>query len=248
MNRVCHIVGVGITSPGDITINALQRIGSAQAVVTHIDRAFLEPILAHVGGRPVLSLRGEYRDDRPRTISQDRMMLLFTEHIAAYNVLAYVTYGTPFMYDSLSVKIHDHCRRAGIDCVVTPGISSFDRVLAIIGDDIVPRFEILDADWIVSGDVRLAADHAYLLMQPAVFGTRMARRDQPSGTAVLAPLAARLVDTHGPDHPVCFVHAATMLDDKDVAHWTTVSSLPTAPDQVLRSACLYLPVVDRRLK
>jgi hypothetical protein len=240
-DKLCHIVGIGIRSPDDITLACIERVAEADAVVTHIDASALAPIFARAGERPILSLRSEYRDDRPRTVSQDRMMACFLEHFEAYDTVAYVTYGTPFLYDSLSVKIRDHCAAHGIATTITAGVSSFDHVLAIVQRDIVPCFEVVDADWLVQGDVSVSPARAYLLMQPSVFGTRHARAARPPCAAVLQPLAAKLMKTHAASHPICFVHAPANAADSTVAHWTCLSDLARAPDAVLRSACLYLP-------
>jgi hypothetical protein len=239
--KLCHIVGIGTRSPDDITLACLERIARAEAVVTHIDASALAPIFARTGDRPLLSLRSEYRDDRPRIVSQDCMMVRFLEHFEAYETVAYVTYGTPFLYDSLSVKIRDHCAAHAIATTVTAGVSSIDHVLAITQRDIVPRFEIVDADWLVRGDVPVSPSRAYLLMQPSVFGTRQARVQQPPRAAALEPLAAALMRTHPASHPICFVHAAANGADRTGAYWTCLSELAQAPDRVLLSACLYLP-------
>ncbi|CUH89929.1 precorrin-2 C20-methyltransferase [Phaeobacter sp. CECT 5382] len=243
--KLCHIVGIGTAIPDDLTVSCLNTIRRSDVIISHISQHAINDIFELVPRKPVISLRTEYQDNRLRTSSYDAMFSKLLKHISDYEMPCYLTYGTPFFYDSLSVKLAQYLVSRELPYTVTAGVSSFDHIFSLLRRDVVPHIEVLDADWIVSGHVTLDATRALLIMQPSVFGTRYSRRDSAPTTDALEPLASSLKSAFDETHPVCFVHAATSDQDRSITHWCTVDTISSAPSYVLRSACLYVPPSSR---
>ena len=155
--------------------------------------------------------------------------------------VAYVTYGSPVVFDRVVSIIAGTSRDEGLDCRVIPAASSIDALLAFIGEDMAPGLQICEARWLVKAKVRIDPSLAALLFQPGVFATDGVARGTADELASLAELREYLGAFYPEDHPALFVRAPFSVMDPGYLARRTIGALERGSTDDLRDTSLYLP-------
>lgn len=247
------LIGMGIQYVAHMTLEAvatLQRCrrgfvaGLDQKTVDHLRATLASYLKPGDALPPLLSLSSAYRADRQRGQNYAEAASLVLQAAEAERPVAYLTFGNPVTYDTVTQEILVAAQARNLSVVVIPGVSSIDTVLVDLRQEPGPGLQIFDASCFVGAEVKPDTRFACLLMQVGVFGTNFPVIDrEPQGNA-LAPLKDYLLQFYPPDHSVILVRSGTNLNQAANVHRVTVGSLDQVPAKAQQGASLFIAALS----
>jgi hypothetical protein len=235
------VLGVGAYGSRRLPVGVADRMGQLDAVFTIIREPRSLWLPHELGEVEVIRLDGEFTNRRNRLDNYLRIAGRVLDRARVGGNVAYFTYGSPVVFDSVVSIIASSSRDERIDCRVIPATSSIDALLAFIGEDIAPGLQICEARWLVRAKVRINPLLATLLFQPGVFATDGIAHGTADELAALAELREYLRAFYSHDHPVLFVRAPFSVIDAGYLARRTLDALEQGSPDDLKDTSLYLP-------
>jgi hypothetical protein len=240
-NGQIWVLGLGAYGSRRLPVGVADRMGQLDAVFTIVREPpslWLPHELSEV---EVIRLDGEFTNRRDRLDNYLRIAGRVLSRARLGGNVAYFTYGSPVVFDSVVSMITRSSRDEGIDCRVIPATSSVDALLAFIGEDMAPGLQICEARWLVKAKVRVDPSLATLLFQPGVFATKGIAGGTADELAALAELREYLRAFYSHDHPALFVRAPFSVIDAGYVARRTLETLEQGSTDDLKDTSLYLP-------
>jgi hypothetical protein len=235
------VLGLGAYTSRRLPVGAADRMGRLDAVFTTVREPASLWLPHELGEVELIRLEGEYTNLEDRLDNYRRIAERVLTRARAGGNVAYVTYGSPVVFDRVVSIIATTSRDEGLDCRVIPATSSVDALLAFIGEDMAPGVLICEARWLVKAKVRIDPSLATLLFQPGVFATDGVARGTAEELAALSELSEYLGAFYTDDHPALFVRAPFNLMDAGYLARRTVGALAAGSPDDLKDTSLYLP-------
>jgi hypothetical protein len=237
------VLGLGAYASRRLPVGVADRMGRLDAVFTTVREPASLWLPHELGQVELIRLDGEYTNLEDRLDNYLRIAERVLARARAGGNVAYVTYGSPVVFDRVVSMIAKASRDESLDCRVIPAASSVDALLAFIGEDMAPGLQICEARWLVKAKVRIDPSLATLLFQPGVFATDGVARGTAEELAALAELSGYLRAFYAHDHPALFVRAPFSVMDHGYLGRRTVGALERGSLDDLRDTSLYLRAV-----
>ena len=125
---------------------------------------------------------------------------------------AFVTYGHPLVYSSLSHCVLAACRRLGLAPVVFSGVSSIDEILSLLEIDIAQRaIQIINSDVLLYDISQLNIYSDVIVMRIGCMGVSLFHNSYESfqgskDMRAYRGLQGLLEEKYSPDHPIMLIH------------------------------------------
>jgi uncharacterized protein YabN with tetrapyrrole methylase and pyrophosphatase domain len=236
------VVGTGIRSIGQLTLEAVNVIRAADVVLHLVTDPFTTGRLTDLNPNS-RSLRGSYTDGRPRMEAYEEMIGQTLAELEAGRNVAAAYYGHPGVFAFPPHESIRVARERGYISRMLPGISAEDCLVAELGVD--PAADGLQSyeatDFIVSRR-SIDAKVPLILWQAGLVGHREfdSVGYENRGFSRLRDI---LVDLYGPEHLVT-VYQAGVLPLEEAAI-RTLSLLEIERQDVSAMATLYIPPLSR---
>lgn len=238
------VVGTGIQTVGQMTIEAIAWIGSADRVLYVVGDPIAEKVIHRLNPGGAESMADYYEEGQPRINTYNQMIKRILRSVRAGETTVGAFYGHPgvFAYPS-----HESIRRAraeGYSAEMLPGISAEDCLFADLGvDPGLGGCQSYEAtDFMLNGPTIDPSSHL-ILWQIGMLGDWTYRRFQYD-TRSMPMLVQRLAQFYPLTHTVT-VYEATMLPGTEAdVDQIPLYALPDYP--VTAAKTLYVPPVRNR--
>jgi precorrin-2 methylase len=220
-----------VAGPDQEAVNRLR-----EELATHLKPGDILP--------PLVSLSSAYLPDRPRCQNYVEAAGLVLQAAQAERPVAYLTFGNPVTYDTVTQEILASARAGNVPTVVIAGVSSVDTVLSDLGQEAGPGLQVFDVSCFVGAEVKPDTRFACLLMQVGVFGTNYPLTGREPRANALAPLKDYLLRLYPPGHPAVLVRSSTHPEEPVNILRVTVGSLDQVPASAPQGVSLYLPALS----
>jgi uncharacterized protein YabN with tetrapyrrole methylase and pyrophosphatase domain len=238
------IVGAGINTPSQLSLEAVDILGSCDEVWTNVP----ERVYVSLPGKlPSLtrSLRSFFQADRVRGQNYNAI----TEHLLiraeACSRLGYLTQGHPLIFDSVAAALLENAPAKRIAISVQPGISSIDTVLTDVRYDPSKGLQVYEATKFVRDDIHVDARGALLLLQPSVFGSRLPRLNSAAPAPDLSPLMNHLKKIYPDEHRILFVRSVSATMPAAIVE-ATIATMSSVAREVTLACSLFIPPLAGR--
>ncbi|MEI6621529.1 MAG: SAM-dependent methyltransferase [Actinomycetes bacterium] len=231
------VVGTGIVSVGQLTLEAIGWIRSADIVCYGLAEPVTERWLVD-NAREAEDLACFYDEDSRRVVSYRNMAERLLHHVRAGKRVVGVFYGHPGVFVDPAHRAIEIARREGYPAVMLPGVSAEDCLFAALGVD-PGRIgcETYEATEMLMRGRRPSPDTHVIIWQIGVVGNLgFQPENAPSD---LTGLAEYLMTIYPPDHLVTHYQGAQYAVCESVADEFQVREL--ASIQTSGASTLYIP-------
>ena len=234
-----YLLGAGISFPDHLTIQTLDILSMCDEVYTLLPNDRLD-VLPQDLRTKFVSIWSLYRDKRARSENRKDITNAIIDRATSVRPLGWMTFGHPLVFDGVSQALIKAGEERGWRVSVVPAISCFDTILADVGYDAADGLMVYEAYSLVMDNVPISTSLAALLLQPSVFGTRLA---DLSGTRRpdLATLRDHIRQFHASDHECAFVISSNWHDEQNRVCWCKLGNLESIPTAALGNSTLFIP-------
>lgn len=237
-----YIIGLGVSVPDHTTLEA----AAALAKCDHIFTVVQQPPamwLPHDGQRvPVTNLLEMYVEGALRNDNYEQVSRRVFNALESHRTIAYVTYGNPVVYDSVTHMLIRLAADTGVPARIVPSVSSIDTLLCDLQVEMAPGLQIYEASWVVGAEVRLNVSTAVILVQMGLFGTLRAHYRQRPTARSLQPLSDYLRAFYPPTHQVTLVCSGNGPGGPRMRRFA-LDELARVGDAELLGGSLYIPAL-----
>lgn len=140
-----YLVGIGINGLRQMTVESQEILESARIVLhdtySHRQLKKLNP--------NTKSLEKIYWTDEEHAVVYDRMYDYVLDEVSRGSGVALVTYGHPFFFDSVNLRLSSGCEKLGYRCIALPGVSSLDTLSCDLNIDYGDGLQVFEASSLV---------------------------------------------------------------------------------------------------
>jgi Tetrapyrrole (Corrin/Porphyrin) Methylases len=129
------VVGTGIRTVGQMTVEALAWIQAADVVPYVVADPTAENVIRHLNPKGAISLRGYYGDGLARKQSYESMVQHILSYVRAGKRTCAAFYGHPGVFAYPSHESIRRARQEGCLAIMLPGVSAEDCLFADLGVD-----------------------------------------------------------------------------------------------------------------
>ncbi len=199
------VVGTGIRTIGQITIESLALMASAEALFHVIGEPMQEEAL-RVINPAAETLTGFYVDGMDRGQTYEAMVQTITESVFSGRRTVAAFYGHPGVFTYPTHESVRRTRKAGYPARMLPAVSAEDCLFADLGIDPGDGCQAYEAtDFLLSGRVVDIRSHL-IIWQIGSIGNYTYEATQYD-MGLLPQLVARLASIYGPTHPLTVYEA-----------------------------------------
>jgi len=233
------VVGTGIRTVGQMTIESLAWIQLADAVLYVVADPVAEDVIRYLNPKGALSLRGYYADDKPRKETYEAMVQHILSIVRSGKRTCAVFYGHPGVFAYPSHESIRRARQEGYFACMLPGVSAEDCLFADLGvDPAVNGCQSFEATEFLLHERAIDTSSQLVLWQ---VGVLCDWSYQTSGYDLKSfpLLVSRLVSLYGEAHVVTLYEAAVMPGVPP-----TITRIPLAQltrDYVNAGTTMYVP-------
>ena len=246
LSRGLAILGLGISGPRHLTVEAVEYLRRAQKVLTL--SAWSAEL--HQFNNHVTRLNDLYWSDDTDWNTYQRIARTVVRHARrGPGLIIFAVDGNPAVFDDIVWESYRLCRRAELPVTIVPGISSLDVLpIALRFDPGNVGLQIMEANQLVVYDLVLNPHLATLVLQVGWFGSSILRKRRHQTRRALDPLVNHLLKFYPKNFPAFFV-----FDHRQGTQIlkTSVASIALHSSQIHPGMTLYLPrkevkIIDRR--
>jgi len=243
------IVGTGIRSVGQITVESIAWIQSADKVFYVVSDPIGEAMILKLNPCAE-SLEKFYAQAKPRRQTYTEFVDRIMESVRDGNRTCAAFYGHPGVFVTPSHEAIRLARSEGYEARMLPGISAEDCLFADLGvDPSISGCQAYEATDFVIHQRRIDPSTSVIIWQVGFVGEWTF---QPAGSANsgLPLLLEKLAQYYSPDHGVIVYEAAVLLGCEPVIRPVPLGELACAP--LTTASTLYIPpaqvtVADRSM-
>lgn len=225
------VIGTGIKTPAQTTLEARQAIERADRVVYVVADSVAISWITQL--RPdAESLNHLYGQGKPRYETYEEMVGVILDHVRAGEAVCAVFYGHPGVFVYPSRRSIELARAEGFDATMQPGVSAEDCLFADLAiDPAAEGCQSYEATQFLARQPSFDTHTLLILWQIGVIGDVSIRdvEENPFNSTGLGVLVEFLTGHYGPDHPLIVYEAAQWAVYDPVIHHCTVATLDQAP-------------------
>jgi hypothetical protein len=204
------VIGTGIRTVGQMTVESLAWISVADAVIYLVADPVCEAMIRELNPDGAMSLRGYYGEGMPRTRSYEAMVEHIMSCVRAGKRTVAAFYGHPGVFAFPSHESVRRARREGYLAYMLPGISAEDCLFADLGvDPAVNGCQSYEATDFLLHDRMADTSSQLILWQVGVVGD-WTYRGNGYDLRAFPMLVARLQAFYGHWHEVTLYEAAVL--------------------------------------
>lgn len=237
-----YIVGLGVSVPDHTTLEAVAALGKCDHIFTLVQQPPSAWLPRGAQQVPVTNLLGSYVEGALRNDNYDQVSRRIFSALESHQTIAYVTYGNPVVYDSVTHLLIGLAAQAGVQSRIVTGVSSIDTLLCDLQVDMAPGIQIYEASWVVAAEMQLNVSAAVILVQMGLFGTLRAQYRQRPTARSLQPLCDYLYAFYPPTHQVALVYSGSSPGSAKVRR-LALGDLPNLGEAELLGGSLYIPAL-----
>ena len=236
------VVGTGIRSAGQLTVEAIAHIRSAEKVFYLVAEPVAEEVVRRLSPERSESLADLYEEGKPRRQTYREMVDRLLASVREGRRTCAVFYGHPGVFVAPAHRAILEAREEGFDARMLPGVSAEDCLFADLGvDPANAGCQSYEATDFLVNQRRADPSSALVLWQVGVLG------DPNFSLKVLESspldlLLRRLAETYPPDHRVCVYEAAVLPGREPVIRWLPLGGVERGHLSIVST--LYVPPAD----
>jgi precorrin-6B methylase 1 len=235
------VVGTGIRTVGQMTIEALAWIRAADVVLYLVADPIAEEVIRQLNPEGAMSIRGHYGEGVDRKQTYDAMV----QHILSYVRLGKRTcaafYGHPGVFAYPSHESIRQARHEGYLAYMLPGISAEDCLFADLGvDPAVNGCQSFEATDFLLHERNIDTSSQLILWQVGVVGD-WTYREAGYDLKAFPLLVSRLCALYGQWHECLLYEAAVMPGGPPTI--TRIALIHLTPEYVTAGTTMYVPPV-----
>jgi uncharacterized protein YabN with tetrapyrrole methylase and pyrophosphatase domain len=235
------IVGTGIRSVGQLTIESIAWIQRADKVLYLVSEPVAESLIQRLNPAAE-SLQKYYVHGKPRLQTYLDFVDRIMESVRAGNQTCAAFYGHPGVFVLPSHVAVRQARSEGYQARMLPGISAEDCLFADLGvDPATSGCQAYEATDFVMHRRRIDPSSAVILWQVGVLGEWAFKQNGCSGSA-LPLLVEKLSEFYRPDHGAYVYEAAVFPGCEPVIRSVQLFELPATP--LSSASTLYIPPAE----
>ena len=237
-----YIVGLGVRVPDHTTMEAAAAFARCDHIYTIVQQPPSMWLPRDAQRVSVTNLLEMYVEGALRNENYDRVSRRIFDALESHRTIAYVTYGNPVVYDSVTHRLIRLATDAGVAARIIPCVSSIDTLLCDLEVDMAPGLQVYEASWMVAAEVTLNVSTAVILVQLGTFGSLRAHYRQRPTARSLVPLSEYLQAFYPPSHLVALVCSGSPQGGAKLRR-VALSDLPNVGDAELLGGSLYIPAL-----
>src|SRR5579863_9644514 len=232
------IVGTGIRSVGQLTVESIACIQRAEKVFYVVSEPVAESLIQRLNPSAE-SLQGYYAHGKPRLQTYQEFVDRIMESVRDGKRTCAAFYGHPGVFVLPSHAAVRQARSEGYDARMLPGISAEDCLFADLGvDPAASGCQIYDATDFVMHCRQLDPSSSVILWQIGVVGHWTFQQTGYANSG-LPLLLEKLAAYYRPDHTVVVYEAAILPGCEPVIRPVLLFQLPSTP--LSPNSTLYIP-------
>ena len=233
------VVGTGLRTTGQMTVEAIAWIKSAEVVLYVVGDPVAEDAILALNPKAE-SLQTLYSEETQRIDTYNAMVARLIEEVRSGKTVCGVFYGHPGVFVYPSHEAVKQARAEGFSAVMLPGISAEDCLFADIGTDPATTgcssYEA--TDWLFNERPADPAS-AMVLWQIGILGNAGYNPVGKYPTPLMPLLIGKLGQYFTMDHKVAVYEAAVQFGCRPSINWVPISGLATA--ELSAASTLYIP-------
>lgn len=199
------VIGTGIRALGQLTVESLAAMASAEALLHVIGEPTQEQAVQLINPAAE-TLTGFYVEGMDRSYTYEAMVQTILDRVASGKRTVAAFYGHPGVFTYPSHESVRRARRAGYPARMLPAVSAEDCLFADLGIDPGDGCQSYEAtDFLVSGRVVDVRGHL-VIWQVGSLGN-WTYEESGYDMSMLPALVARLAAIYGPAHPLTIYEA-----------------------------------------
>ncbi|HEX9941275.1 MAG TPA: SAM-dependent methyltransferase [Thermoanaerobaculia bacterium] len=236
------VVGTGIRSVGQLTVEAIAHIQSAERVFYLVAEPVAEEVIHRLNPAGARSLAGLYGEGKPRRETYRQMVESILTSVRHGRRTCAVFYGHPGVFVDPAHEAVRSARKEGFAARMLPGVSAEDCLFADLGlDPATAGCQSYEAtDFLVNRRQADPSSHL-VLWQVGVLGDR-AFSLEVRESSPLDLLIHRLSEVYPRHHQVCVYEAAVLPACEPVVRWTELAGLERRHLSIVST--LYVPPAE----
>jgi hypothetical protein len=235
------VLGTGTILGQDYTRRFEQELLGATKILTNIIEPAERWLPQSVRQREVECVRGLYSNPLQRIDNYARVAGHVVAAAREGGGVAFVTYGSPVVYDRVVSMIRELCVQDGLLCRVIPAVNSIDSMMAMLGLDMAPGLQMCEARWLVQNRIRIEPRLATLLFQVGFFWTDGIPQPGDLQASHLALLGEYLLDFYPASHIGVFVRAPGFAGDSGYIRKEALGRIHLGTVEDLSDTSFYIP-------
>lgn len=235
------IAGTGTSAATQMTPETRAALVAADCVVSILGARVPALLPPDAAPAECVDLHALYERDRERVANYEHAAAASVEAALRHRHTVLLTPGAPSVYDRLVTLVVEHATRVNVDVRVLPAVSSIESCLALLGEDVAPGLQIVEARWMLRKPLAARAELAHLIYQPGAVNTDRMPTADDLDPRNLAALREHLRAAFPDDHPVVFVRAPESTGDPGYVRRTTVGALCAGTARDLAGTSLFVP-------
>lgn len=233
-----YIVGLGVCGRLHVTPEVQQVLGSVRRAYVLMD----DPDLLHFVGRftDVVDAADFYPAEGVRADVYARISEAVIAHAVEGHRTAFVVQGHPLFLVSASERMLATAEQSGVRATVLPAVSSFDTIMADLGEDLGYAAQLFDATTMIRTKIVVNPGVPCLVFQIAnTLRDEIQRGDLPS--KILAPLQQYLLGFYEASRVCKLVVSSTSPLRRAEILKVTLGELAAAEVELWKRPTLYIP-------
>jgi uncharacterized protein YabN with tetrapyrrole methylase and pyrophosphatase domain len=236
------VVGTGIRSVGQLTVEAIAHIKSAERVFFLVAEPVAQEVICQLNPAGAESLAGLYEEGKPRRETYREMVDLILASVRDGRRTCAVFYGHPGVFVDPAHRAVKEARVAGFDARMLPGISAEDCLFADLGlDPATAGCQSYEATEFLVNRRQADPTSHLVLWQVGVLGERSFSLEVRASSC-LDLLVRRLAETYPRHHELCVYEASVLQGCEPVICWTPLGELETRHLSIIST--LYVPPAE----
>lgn len=236
------VVGTGIRSAGQLTVEAIAHIQSAEKVLYVVAEPVAEEVIRRLNPAGAESLAVLYGDGKPRRHTYRQMIDRILACVRQGLRTCAVFYGHPGVFVTPAHRAVREARQEGFAARMLPGVSAEDCLFADLGlDPAAAGCQSFEATDFLVNHRRADPTSALILWQIGVIGDPSFSLEVRDSNP-LELLVRRLTEIYPEDHRVCIYEAAMLPGFEPLIRWLSLSGLARRHLSIIST--LYLPPTD----
>jgi uncharacterized protein YabN with tetrapyrrole methylase and pyrophosphatase domain len=236
------VVGTGIRSTGQMTMEAIAHIKLAEKVFYLVADPVGEEIINQLNPRGAVSLATLYEQGKARRETYREMVDQILDSVRSGRRTCAVFYGHPGVFVAPSHDAIQKARSEGFNARMLPGVSAEDCLFADLGfDPATAGCQSYESTDFLVNDRRIDPSSHVVLWQVGVLGDQTFNLEVQQ-TNPLNLLVERLLKIYPADHKACVYEAAVNPGDEPKVDWLTLESLNASKLSIIST--LYLPPAE----
>jgi siroheme synthase len=233
------VVGTGIRSLGQLTVETVAQIKSADRVHYLVAEPIAVEVICLLNPLGARSLGDLYEENKPRRTTYDQMVARILESVRSGWRTCAVFYGHPGVFVDPSHEAIRTARAEGFHAEMLPGVSAEDCLFADLAiDPSTAGCQTYEATDFLANRRQIDPTSHVVIWQAGVLGDRTFSL-RVSRSNLFDIFLARLLETYPKSHEICIYQAAVLPGCPAEMQWIELNELDKTKITIIST--LYIP-------